>query len=243
MNTAPRPVAWTRTPPLTLLVDRDADTRKMYSEYLQLSECRTVEAEDGREALAKAIAHHPDVVVTETRLPGISGLALCSLLRQDAATRTIPIVVVTGDGMAEQINQAKSAGADTVLVKPCLPQALFVEIVRLLEQSAGRRERAVAVGEKAAREPARSTELSDESRSVLGRKMMLNRAYNRCDTTDPPAAPPSLVCPMCDHPLRYQYSHLGGVNERHAEQWDYLECPAGCGAFQYRQRTRKLRKV
>jgi len=68
--------------PLALLVDRDVDTRKMYAEYLRLSVCDIDEADDGREALAMAIAHHPDVIITETRLPGINGFDLCRLLRE-----------------------------------------------------------------------------------------------------------------------------------------------------------------
>src|SRR5438034_3312252 len=84
--------------PLALLVDRDPDTRKMYAEYLRLSTpCDIDEAEDGREALAKAMTRHPDVIVTETRLPGINGFDLCTLLRRDTSTSAIPIIFVTGD--------------------------------------------------------------------------------------------------------------------------------------------------
>src|SRR6476619_2091162 len=84
--------------PLTLLVDRDSDTRRMYAEYLtQASACVIDEAEDGREALAKAISSRPDILITETRLPGISGYDLCSLLRADETTRDIPIVFITGE--------------------------------------------------------------------------------------------------------------------------------------------------
>lgn len=43
-------------------------------------------------------------------------------------------------------------------------------------------------------------------------------------------------------PLQYERSHIGGVSHVHAEQWDDYEC-AACGTFQYRQRTRKLRRV
>jgi hypothetical protein len=71
----------------------------------------------------------------------------------------------------------------------------------------------------------------------------LSRTFHRHDTTKPPTAPPDLVCPVCDRRLVYQRSHIGGVSERHAEQWDDYECLAGCGVFQYRQRTRTLRKV
>jgi hypothetical protein len=72
---------------------------------------------------------------------------------------------------------------------------------------------------------------------------MLSRTHHRHDTTAPPLTPPVLVCPSCDQPLMYQRSHVGGVSARHQEQWDYYECVAGCGSFQYRQRTRRLRRV
>jgi hypothetical protein len=63
--------------------------------------------------------------------------------------------------------------------------------------------------------------------------------------TTPAVSPPAVVCPSCDRPLRYNYSHFGGdiVSYRHPEQWHYYVCPASCGAFQYRQRTHKLRRV
>src|SRR5439155_14738543 len=93
--------------PLALLVDRDPDTRKMYAEYLRLSACDVDEAEDGREALAKAIARHPDVIVTETRLPGINGFDLCLLLRRDPSTTRISIVFVTGDVFEADLRRAE----------------------------------------------------------------------------------------------------------------------------------------
>src|SRR5438552_874150 len=84
-------------PLLALIVDRDDDTRRMYAEYLKLRSWATEESADGREALALAISKHPEIIVTETRLPGINGFELCQLLRRDIATAATPIVVVTGD--------------------------------------------------------------------------------------------------------------------------------------------------
>ena len=228
--------------PLALLVDRDGDTRKMYAEYLRLSACAIEEAEDGREALAKAISQHPDIIVTETRLPGINGFDLCRLLRQDATTSAIPIVFVTGDAFDSDIKRAEAAGADAVLVKPCLPEHLAGEIRRLLRESNELRERARAVRERVADQLNRSERLIQRSRETFPRTM-LSRSHNRRDTTEPPAPPPALVCPNCDLSLKYVRSHIGGVSERYPEQWDYFECVAGCGMFQYRQRTRKLRRV
>jgi chemotaxis family two-component system response regulator PixH len=227
-------------PAVALLVDRDPDTRKMYAEYLKLSSCLIEEAEDGREALAKAISQLPDVIITETQLPGISGFDLCSLLRQDEATNAIPIVVVTGDAFGMDVRRAQMAGADAVLIKPCLLEALGAEIVRLLDQSSALRERARAVREKAHDQLEKSDRLIERSR--VSRRTMLSRSHARHHTTTPPAAPPVLMCPSCDRTLRYLHSHIGGVSIRHQEQWDYFECPGHCGTFQYRERTRKLRR-
>ena len=72
---------------------------------------------------------------------------------------------------------------------------------------------------------------------------MLNSVHSRHDTTSPPIAPPLLNCPECHQPLRYMHSHIGGVTAQNSEQWDYFECSAACGTFQYRERTRKLRRA
>jgi two-component system cell cycle response regulator DivK len=227
-------------PVAALLVDRDQDTRHMYAEFLSQSFYRIDEAEDGREALAKALGIQHDVIVTETRLPGISGLDLCILLRQDPATKRTPIVVVTGDALAADIERAERAGADVVLVKPCLPETLHGEIQRLVTQSAELRDRCRAVRERMHEQLAKSDVLLERSRT---RRKMLNSTLDRHDTTTPPLQPPALHCPACDQPLRYLRSHIGGVSALNAEQWDYFECGLGCGTFQYRERTRKLRRV
>ena len=70
----------------------------MYREFFQLSGCEVVEAIDGREALAEALARPPALVIAEIRLPFIDGYALCEILRRDHATARIPILVVTSEG-------------------------------------------------------------------------------------------------------------------------------------------------
>jgi hypothetical protein len=166
---------------------------------------------------------------------------LCRLLRDDIATRTIPIVVVTADAFAQDVGRAREAGATQVLVKPCLPEVLLAEMRRVLAQSRELRDRSVAARSKAHAQIERSSELLQ--RALNHRPLTLARSHNRGRTITPPIDPPTLVCPQCDQPLAYEYSHIGGVSERHSEQWDYYVCPSGCGTFQYRQRTRKLRKT
>lgn len=224
--------------PVVLLVDRDSDTRMMYADYLRAVRFAIEEADDGREALAKAIAQPPAVIVTETRLPGMDGYDLCRVLRRDDATRHIPIVVVSGDAAPRDRQLALSAGANAVLVKPCLPEELAAELRRVLVDSESLRERARATVARA-HEHVATSEVVLQPSERAGE----NRVFQQRKTTMPPATPPALSCPTCGEPLRYLHSHVGGVSEKHAEQWDYFDCANACGTFQYRQRTRKLRRV
>jgi two-component system cell cycle response regulator DivK len=228
-------------PMSALLADRDDDTRQTYGAFLRSVPVELDEASDGREALAKALARPHDVVITDTRLPGINGYELCQLLRRDVATKATPIIVVTAEAFPTNLERARRAGADQVLVKPCLPDQLLLEIQRLVGRSKELRRQSQQIRARLATQVTRSQALQTP-RDAKGHRA-LSRLFSREDTTTPPDAPPMLLCPMCDHALHYRTSHIGGVSERHREQWDYFECPQGCGDFQYRQRTRKLRKV
>ena len=124
------------TSPIALLVERDEDTRRMYIEYLQFASWNGEEAADGRAALSIALARHHDVIVMANRLEFISGHDLCWMLKHDRATATTPIVFVTGDGFPADVVRARQAGADVVLVKPCLPERLLLELNRQLDREA-----------------------------------------------------------------------------------------------------------
>jgi CheY-like chemotaxis protein len=223
--------------PVVLLVDRDPDTRALYAEYLKSAGWETQQAEDGRDALAKTYSAHPRIIITDTRLPFIDGYELCRLLRRTDETAALPIIVLTGDAYPAQIERARRAGADTVLTKPCLPDALAAEIQRLTDQSLEHPSSSAAADGGAANRAAAMAQVPSARRTALA------RAHSRYQTASPPAAPPSLVCPICDVPLLYRHSHIGGVSSRHPEQWDEYTCPQSCGVFQYRHRTRKLRRV
>src|SRR5262245_40188282 len=111
--------------PLALIVDRDDDTRLLYGSFFEINHWRVVGAAGGPEALAKAIAERPDVVITETLLPGFDGVALSELLRTDFTTAHIPIVFVTSDATPASVARAEATGAQAVLTKPCLPEDLL----------------------------------------------------------------------------------------------------------------------
>lgn len=68
------------------------------------------------------------------------------------------------------------------------------------------------------------------------------KARTTTTTTRPPVPPPFLFCPVCERPLEYTCSYLSGAG-RQLEQWDLFSCTAECGQYEYRQRTREVRRV
>ena len=233
-NGLPPPVS---EPFRVLVADPDADTRALYQTALPLAGCEVIEASDGRDALTKALVQPPALIISEVRLPLVDGYALCEILRRDAATRSVPILIVTADARAIESDRIRKAGANAVLVKPVPPDAVLSAMRNLLTHSAdGRGTSAPASAGGLANASEKAQALSLEHRTVLA------KSHERFQTTAPPAPPPALTCPSCDRSLTYEYSHVGGVSNRHPEQWDYYVCST-CGPFQYRQRTRKIRRV
>jgi two-component system chemotaxis response regulator CheY len=217
-----------------LVVEPDAATRWLYRQSLELLGYEVVDATDGRDALVKALIQPPRLILTETRLPFVDGYSLCEILRQDRATRSVPILVVTSDTEPARLEYIRSAGANAVLVKPTAVDVILDEVQRLID---GERDN----GDN---EPAH-TRAGSNSTQAAARATTRSKSHARFVTVAPPTQPPELRCPVCDGPLVYQRSHVGGVNSRSTEQWDCYVCPApaACGSYEYRQRTRKLRRV
>jgi CheY-like chemotaxis protein len=213
-----------------LVVDPDSDARALYRHWLEPGNARVHEATDGRDALVKVFAVRPHVVVLDARLPFIDGLQLCALLRDDATTASLRIVAITGDGSPDHIRRFRQFGADVVFVKPVPGNELASAVYK--------HEKGVSSLDAAAS----SEERRDAKLPFATRTVAKARSRERYVSTNPPQPPPHLRCPQCDAALQYDRSHVGGVSDRHPEQWDYFVC-ATHGAFQYRHRTRKLRSA
>jgi CheY-like chemotaxis protein len=209
-------------PRLLLFVDPDPDTHDLYRQFLVPRRYIVEHAQDGRMALASALTRRPDVIVTEARVPGIDGISLCELLQKDPATRNVPILLLTADARPAIRDAALRVGATDVLVKPCLPDELWQALQRVRDTPNAPIQR-LPVEERLTRTVA--------------------RRHQRYVTTTPPASPPPLRCALCDAPLTYDRSYVGGVTAKFAEQWDHYHCPRGCGEFQYRHRTRRVRHL
>jgi len=128
----PVPDYTARVRPVILLVDDYVDALPAWEIFLQAEGFDVVTAASGPEALSTVNASSPDLVVLDLALPGISGCDVARALRSDAATKHIPLIAATGFSDAVQLEQARLAGFDTVLVKPCDPTELAARIRELL---------------------------------------------------------------------------------------------------------------
>lgn len=135
-----------RNEPLILIVEDDPETRHFFVEALKLHGFRTDDAHNGYQALEKAFAVTPDLVLADIEVPGIDGIELCRRLRADIRTRAIPVIAVTGYEDRRYRDRAITAGADRVLIKPCEPETLVREVHELVSR---RRVRLDAPGEPA----------------------------------------------------------------------------------------------
>jgi two-component system chemotaxis response regulator CheY len=108
-----------------LLVEDDADSREMLAIVLMAAGCQVWTAADGRAALDTAAAHPIDLVITDFAMPRMDGIQMVRQLRMQPANSTVPVIVVTGQAVADVPDNAHAAGCTTVLSKPCCPDYLM----------------------------------------------------------------------------------------------------------------------
>jgi CheY-like chemotaxis protein len=119
---------------LILVVDDVADNRDIYTQYLVHEGFQVALAGDGQEALDKANHLAPDLIVMDLSLPVMDGWEATRRLKQNGITKNIPVIALTAhaqDGVAET---AGEAGCDRFITKPCPPDELTQEIVRMLDE-------------------------------------------------------------------------------------------------------------
>jgi len=117
-----------------LLVD-DSKTALMMERAIleQHTKYACVTAMDGLEAVAKANEERPDLVLMDVVMPGMNGFEACKKMRQQPATREIPIVLLTTRGEEEYMEAGFQSGCNDYLTKPVNGE----ELVKLLQSYLG----------------------------------------------------------------------------------------------------------
>ena len=111
-------------------------SRTMLSRRLHRLGYEVTTAVNGREAIAKAEAWHPDLIVMDLSLPIVDGWSATRAIKSDARTHRIPIVALTAHAMAHDRERALDAGCDEYETKPVNMDRLLEKITRLLDAEA-----------------------------------------------------------------------------------------------------------
>lgn len=104
----------------------------MVSARLQRTGYEVVTATRGDEALALVRERHPQLVVLDVEMPGLSGLQVTQELRSDESFAQLPIILLTSHAESEHVRAGLDAGASAYVVKPFSPQELAARVDELL---------------------------------------------------------------------------------------------------------------
>jgi len=125
----------TRDRPLILIVEDQSDLRHLYATQLALSGFDVIEAGNGADAVTETTDRTPDIVLMDLSLPIVDGWEATRRLKSDRRTAHIPVLALTAHDGAGELERATRAGCDWFVPKPCPPDALIVEIRRVLAGS------------------------------------------------------------------------------------------------------------
>jgi two-component system NtrC family sensor kinase len=128
-------------PATLLVVDDDARVRRSLQHAFEGAGHRVVACADAAAALRELHRQQCDLIVLDIELPGVSGLALCRLLRAQAATKRLPVIIVSAYDREDYKIEAFAAGADDFVVKGSTSRELLTRVGAHLE--AAERERAL----------------------------------------------------------------------------------------------------
>src|SRR6266853_5334229 len=117
-----------------LVVDDEPDAIELIAFNLKAAGYDVTSATDGDEALKKARAVLPHLIILDLMLPGVDGLAVCKQLRRDERTAPIPIIMLTAKAAEIDRVLGLELGADDYVTKPFSPRELVLRVKKLLQR-------------------------------------------------------------------------------------------------------------
>jgi two-component system response regulator MtrA len=118
--------------PLVMVVDDDQDLAEMLSIVLTGAGMEVELVNRGDQVMDLFNSHTPDLVLLDVMLPGIDGIEVCKIIRENSM---VPIVMLTAKGDTQDVVLGLEAGADDYMVKPFKPQELVARINTRLRRS------------------------------------------------------------------------------------------------------------
>ena len=115
-----------------LVVDDEVTTVQLLEYVLQKNNFETISVYSGKKALEKAREEKPDLILLDIMMPGMDGIEVCTELKKDPETNTIPIIFLSALGQETDVALGLKKGAMSYITKPFNPSDLLRQIHLLL---------------------------------------------------------------------------------------------------------------
>jgi two-component system alkaline phosphatase synthesis response regulator PhoP len=120
--------------PKILVAEDERDIRELIGFTLRYAGFEVELAINGVEAIAKAAAAQPDLIMLDVRMPKMTGYEACRQLKEDPTTAEIPVVFLSAKGQEVEIEQGLASGALEYIVKPFAPDELASQVKDILRR-------------------------------------------------------------------------------------------------------------
>lgn len=117
-----------------LVVEDNPANMKLTSLLLHSAGHSVLSAVDAESALRLARGEHPDLILMDIQLPGMDGLTATTILKQDPATASIPVIALSALAMKADEERSQTAGCDAYIVKPLRYRGLYAVLDSFLSE-------------------------------------------------------------------------------------------------------------
>lgn len=115
-----------------LIVEDNELNMKLFNDLLEAQGYYTLQSKNGREALALARRHRPDLILMDIQLPEVSGLQVTRWIKDDEDLRTIPVVAITAFAMKGDEQKIRDGGCEAYIAKPISVAGFLHTVARFL---------------------------------------------------------------------------------------------------------------
>ncbi|MEN9656914.1 MAG: hypothetical protein RL571_379 [Pseudomonadota bacterium] len=116
-----------------LILDDSASMRATVSITLNGAGYEVIEAKDGNDGLSKLSGQRVNLIISDVNMPGMDGITFLKKLKEQAAHRYVPVIMLTTESADDKKQQGKEAGAKAWIVKPFEPAKLLDAVSKLIQ--------------------------------------------------------------------------------------------------------------
>ena len=117
-----------------LIVDDDHDMRRLFGFIFEREGYEVIQASNGEQAMAYALASPPAVILLDVMMPDHNGMDICRWLKNNGQTEAVPVIMITAYSHSHSRSEALQAGAVDLINKPFSPYMLIARVRAALQR-------------------------------------------------------------------------------------------------------------